>query len=108
MTPPDLSQYRDAFVQEVKASLAKGRDAIARVRTSPPDRAALDDAKRFFHTLAGTSALMSFSAISSRCHALEQQCRGHQEDGGMPSTADCDAWTEELHAWEKELLTMDV
>lgn len=100
----DISQYRDAFRQEVSQSIPRARASLAILAGSNPTSAALDDLKRFFHTLASAAGLMQFDDVSRRCREYEEHCRVLQEQADLPGAQECAAWMKELESMEKELL----
>ena len=103
----DPRQYREAFVHEVTTSLKIGRTAIAQLGATPPDPSAFSRLARFFHTLAGTAALMGFTEISTRCRLLEGEFRRMGEEGVFPGRADLDTLLQELDGFERSLLGSD-
>lgn len=103
----DMSQYRDAFVREVKNSLDNGRTALRQLVTTPPDPTALERVTRFFHTLGGTAALMGFPTVSDRCRTLETQFRGMGEAKKLPNLDQVQELLIEVDRFEPTLLAYD-
>jgi len=67
----DLSQYRELFISEAKGHLAQINELVVLLERDPDDREAIGALFRAAHSLKGMAATMSFTAIMTLSHRLE-------------------------------------
>jgi chemotaxis protein histidine kinase CheA len=99
----DMSQYREAFLTEARASVARVHEAIAKLRLSVTDTDALFEVVRFFHMLKSSSAMMGYEKMSEACRDREKLVRRAYEGGEALTEAEIDVLEKSVREMEKEL-----
>lgn len=72
----DGAELRDIFLEEAREVVRNGHDAVSALLEDPADLAQQTTLRRAFHTLKGSSRMVSFNEFGEAAWAMEQMMNG--------------------------------